>query len=175
MKCESISEKRAETFQKGVDQLLECPICLNQIKNPKVLPCQHSFCFDPCLKQMARKIAIAGNRQSALKYKYTMSCPICRRKSSVEDLNDFADNLTLKNLLEIRGDLENSGKPADKPETGVLETVKNSREGHPHKMEKLGFDLGGAAEGEGSKNGNPDRVSAIQRCIQVNNSHFSTL
>ena len=43
-----------------------------------------------------------------------------------------------------------------------------SREGHPHKMEKLGFDLGGAAEGEGSKNGNPDRVSAIQRCIQVN-------
>ena len=36
-------------------------------------------------------------------------------------------------------------------------------------MEKSGFDLGGAGEGEGSKNGNPDRVSAIQRCIEVNN------
>ena len=41
------------------------------------------------------------------------------------------------------------------------------RDGHPHKMDRLGFDLGGDAGGGGDKtNGNPDRVSAIQRCIQ---------
>ena len=34
-----------------------------------------------------------------------------------------------------------------------------SREGHPHSLEKLGFDLGSTAEAD------PDRVTAIQRCI----------
>jgi len=42
-----------------------------------------------------------------------------------------------------------------------------SRDGHPHRMEKLGFDLGAAAESTNNtdKNGNPDRLTAIQRCI----------
>ena len=45
-------------------------------------------------------------------------------------------------------------------------TVCYSREGHPHRMEKLGFDLGGTTEAASAdKNGNPDRVTAIQRCI----------
>merc|ERR1719210_2455691 len=45
-------------------------------------------------------------------------------------------------------------------------SVCYGREGHPHRMEKLGFDLGGTAEAaSASENGNPDRVTAIQRCI----------
>ena len=41
-----------------------------------------------------------------------------------------------------------------------------SREGHPHRLEKFGFDLRGTAEAASAdKNGNPDRVTAIQRCI----------
>ena len=41
------------------------------------------------------------------------------------------------------------------------------REGHPHRMEKLGFDLGGDAPANTTdKNGNSDRLTAIQRCIQ---------
>ena len=77
-----------------VDKLLECPICLEQLKRPKMLKCQHTFCFDPCLQKMAKIIA--------RKKKYQLECAICREKCAVEELSDFADNLYLKNLLEIR-------------------------------------------------------------------------
>jgi len=32
------------------DQLLTCAICLDRYRNPKLLPCQHSFCMEPCLE-----------------------------------------------------------------------------------------------------------------------------
>ncbi len=27
-----------------IQELLECPICMNMFDNPHVLPCQHTFC-----------------------------------------------------------------------------------------------------------------------------------
>ena len=36
----------------GIEKILECPICLEQIKNPKMLPCQHSFCLKNCLENL---------------------------------------------------------------------------------------------------------------------------
>lgn len=45
-------------------------------------------------------------------------------------------------------------------------TTCYGREGHAHRMEKLGFDLGGGQEANNTdKNGQADRVTAIQRCI----------
>ena len=87
-----------------VDKLLECPICLEQLKQPKMLKCQHTFCFDPCLQKMAKIIR--------KKKKYQLECAICREKCAVEELSDFADNLYLKNLLEIRN---NPPKPLNQP------------------------------------------------------------
>lgn len=45
--------------------LLTCPICLDTLSKPKALPCQHSFCDEPCMKNF-----LQGR---------TVSCPVCRR------------------------------------------------------------------------------------------------
>ena len=87
-----------------VDKLLECPICLEQLKQPKMLKCQHTFCYDPCLQKMAKI--------TRKKKKYQLECAICREKCAVEELSDFSDNLYLKNLLEIRN---NPPKPQNQP------------------------------------------------------------
>ena len=85
----------ATKFQEGVDKLLECPICFEQFNQPKVLKCQHSFCLEPCLKNMA-------NIKHGERRKYLVECAICRKKYSVDDLNNIPDNLSLKNLIELR-------------------------------------------------------------------------
>ena len=102
-----------------VDKLLECPICLEQLKQPKMLKCQHTFCFDPCLQKMAKMIR--------KKKKYQIECAICREKCAVEELSDFADNLYVKNLLEIRNNPPKSqnttvlgGDGFNKYERGIL-------------------------------------------------------
>ena len=87
----------AEQLQERLDELLVCPICLDQIKNPKTLPCQHSFCFDPCLKDLSRR---SDNQQPRVGGSIT--CPICRKKFRFNHLSNLPDDLTLKNLLEIR-------------------------------------------------------------------------
>ena len=107
----------ATKFHQDVDKLLECPVCLEQIKRPKMLPCQHTLCRFPCLFQMIAKKTTKAK-------KLTIECPICRGNCTLggkiglryditdlnvwksHALNELPDNLYLKNLLEIRKSLE---------------------------------------------------------------------
>lgn len=38
------------------DQLLTCAICLDRYRNPKLLPCQHSFCMEPCMEGLVNYV-----------------------------------------------------------------------------------------------------------------------
>ena len=91
----------ARKFQEDVDKLLECSVCLDQIKQPKMLNCQHSFCFEPCLKGLVKTRMVNQQEQ-----KY-IQCAMCRKRSDIQDLKNLSDNLYLKNLLEIRKNREN--------------------------------------------------------------------
>ena len=98
-------------YQAEVDKLLECSVCLEEFKQPKMLKCQHSFCLNPCLKNMAKIINILGKR-------YLVECAICRQKCFVEeDLNNFPDFLLLKNLIQIR---RNQPEPTENGDAGTI-------------------------------------------------------
>ena len=81
-------------LQDDVDKLLECPVCLDQIKQPKVLRCQHTFCLDPCLRNIVATEYANGRKK--------IKCAICRKSYVVNSLDTIPDNLQMKNLLEIR-------------------------------------------------------------------------
>ena len=91
----------AKRLQDDVDKLLECPICLDQIKQPKMLRCQHSFCLDPCLQNMVVSEYANGRKK--------IKCAICRKSYVMDSLDTIPDNLQMKNLLEIRQKSVNDG------------------------------------------------------------------
>ena len=71
-----------------------------------MLDCQHSFCFDPCLKNMAEDLGPT----------YILECAICRKISLIQNLENIADNLHLKNLVDIKN-------AEDQEETNEMGTV----------------------------------------------------
>ncbi|XP_021347509.1 E3 ubiquitin-protein ligase Midline-1-like [Mizuhopecten yessoensis] len=68
--------------------LIECPICLEQLRRPKCLPCFHSFC-EEC---MSRFIVEEVSRTSDTATFFT--CPVCRQIThpvdKSEDTEDWA-------------------------------------------------------------------------------------
>lgn len=95
------------TFRQSmIDQILECPICMETFVKPKVLPCQHSFCLE-CLYKSYNDIV-------SLNKNYQLICPICRevyqlkrpkslRSLKMDDLDARLQNhFVLTSLLEAR-------------------------------------------------------------------------
>lgn len=72
----------------SVDEILECPICLERLKRPKMLPCQHTFCLS-CLEVQQissnnKKINGADGDASAASVTHvTLQCPTCRLEVSL--------------------------------------------------------------------------------------------
>ena len=91
----------AKQLQDDLDKFLECSVCLEQIKQPKMLKCQHSFCLDPCLRNMVVTVYENGKRR--------VKCALCRKNYVITSLDNIPDNLQMKNLLEIRQKSVNDG------------------------------------------------------------------
>ena len=65
-----------EFIMENLYQELECPICLDQLKNPKILSCLHSFC-DKCLYEYYDD-------------PFSIICLVCRESGMLADVkSDF--------------------------------------------------------------------------------------
>ena len=81
----------ATSFEIAITEEIKCPICLEQLKQPKILPCQHTYCLE-CLEGVAK-----------LNNPNTVDCPECRREFKVphgSGVKGFPENRLMKFLLE---------------------------------------------------------------------------
>ena len=74
-------------LDKLTEDVLQCPICCDEITTPKTLPCQHSFCRK-CLERLVK--TSAGS----------LLCPLCRMSAS-NDVDSLPTNFVLTKIKEI--------------------------------------------------------------------------
>jgi hypothetical protein len=74
-----------------VDELTKCPICLDDLVDPKSLPCLHTFCFK-CIKGHCRDNS-PGDQ---------VDCPVCRSSFVIprKGLEQLTSNFFIKGLVE---------------------------------------------------------------------------
>ncbi|XP_054168848.1 RING finger protein nhl-1-like isoform X2 [Oppia nitens] len=78
-----------------LEQLLTCCVCLDRFRNPKLLPCQHTFCGEPCLEGLVDY----ARRQ--------IKCPECRAEHRIpyNGVQSFPNNVTLARFLDLHRDI----------------------------------------------------------------------
>ena len=91
-----------------LDDIIECPICLDFYDDPRLLPCGHSSCL-LCLEQLGKKADL--RRRSApsgdCHENDELACPICRKQfnvprsspSSSRRFSDLPKNVSVLKLL----------------------------------------------------------------------------
>jgi len=86
---------RTKAKMEQFDQLLTCCICLDRYKTPKLLPCQHSYCMEPCLEGLVDYV------------KRQVKCPECRAEHRVpyNGIQGFPTNITLTKFLELHTEI----------------------------------------------------------------------
>ncbi|XP_078594750.1 tripartite motif-containing protein 2-like [Branchiostoma floridae x Branchiostoma japonicum] len=81
-----MASKLASDFD---EQFLTCPICMLHFRDPRVLPCLHTFCRE-CLQVWATK-------------QQPLECPTCRTRVSLPDqgVDGLRTNFYVNNLLDF--------------------------------------------------------------------------
>ncbi|XP_068675726.1 E3 ubiquitin-protein ligase TRIM71-like [Montipora foliosa] len=77
---------------KNLKKEAECPLCKETVKNPKTLPCLHSFCLK-CLDRHARR-----------QLKATIKCPVCQTSFQIPETDTFENlpsSFHLNRLVDV--------------------------------------------------------------------------
>ena len=80
---------------KNLKKEAECPLCLETVKNPKTLPCLHSFCL-VCLD----KLTGFARRQ----LQTTIKCPVCQTSFQIPEgdtFNNLPTSFHLNRLVDV--------------------------------------------------------------------------
>ena len=85
----SHSPKLAYSYS-NIEENLQCPLCLDRLRDPRALPCQHVFCCS-CLKSIP---------SSNVPFP-TIVCPLCRRTFPYTSADQFPISYIHRQLLEL--------------------------------------------------------------------------
>ena len=107
---------------KKLDTQLECSLCLNSFKEPKLLPCFHVFCKSPCLEKLVAKDG------------RSLQCPTCRHLVPLpaNGVSGLQSDFHIDHLFEIRDSFHKAaestqlqcGNCEDKKATGYCRDCK---------------------------------------------------
>ena len=88
---------------KKLDAQLECSICFDTFKQPKLLPCFHVFCKSPCLEKLVAK----GG--------HSLTCPTCRHivPLSEKGVDGLQSDFHIDRLFEIRDAFNKAAEPTE--------------------------------------------------------------
>ena len=72
--------------------LMECSLCRGEFKDPRALPCLHTFCLN-CL------VLLCSNNQ----YQDTMKCPMCQEEHIIPEngVQGFRKNFIINSFIEL--------------------------------------------------------------------------
>jgi hypothetical protein len=83
-----------------IESILNCPICMEEYNDPRILPCQHTFC-EACLSTYIKDLS----KNKPLNVR-SFPCPICRHKTKLrnnaDDASSFEKDLTKIELLQSK-------------------------------------------------------------------------
>ncbi len=98
---------------KKLDAQLECSLCLDYFKQPKLLPCFHVFCESPCLEKLVAKDG------------HSLTCPTCRHIVPLTEkgVAGLQSDFHIDHLFEIR-DAFHKAKDNDDTNCGSCEDGK---------------------------------------------------
>jgi RING-type zinc-finger/B-box zinc finger len=83
----------SSAVREQLNDITECSICHDTFRDPRTLPCLHTFCFE-CLETYAK-----GKRPGEI-----IECPLCRKKHTIPErgLADLPKNFFIGKLLQIK-------------------------------------------------------------------------
>lgn len=89
----TVNMAEASDLKWRVTEIATCPICLENFKNSKMLPCAHSFCLE-CLQGHCKDKMPGDN----------VACPVCRKEFQIPDtgLEALPYNFFVQNLIDAR-------------------------------------------------------------------------
>ena len=102
----SVANIAEEAVQK-IDSKLNCAVCLESFREPKLLPCFHVFCKSPCLERL---VIHSPEGQS-------LTCPTCRHHVTLPDTGvaGLQTDFHVEHLFEIKQALEKAKKGGQCP------------------------------------------------------------
>ena len=69
-----------------IDLNIECPVCLEEINNSRILPCGHSFCTN-CINKLFKNTVV--------------TCPLCLYKVKIDNILRLPRNYTLDDVINM--------------------------------------------------------------------------